>query len=112
VGPWDQSVTTTAAIEGHLEVLQWARANGCDWDEQVTLQAACRSHLHVFKWAVLSGCKCRVEQCLSLTGSSVIEWLRSCPLDVINNADDDDDDDDGGGDGGDGGGVGDDDDEE
>jgi hypothetical protein len=28
-----------AANSGHLEVLQWARANGCPWDER-TCQCA------------------------------------------------------------------------
>ena len=31
--PWDASTCRAAAGGGHLEVLQWARANGCPWDE-------------------------------------------------------------------------------
>ena len=27
--PWGQSTCESAAFSGHLEVLQWARANGC-----------------------------------------------------------------------------------
>ena len=35
--PWDRWTCTAAAKGGHLEVLQWARANGCPWDEDVLL---------------------------------------------------------------------------
>jgi hypothetical protein len=31
---------STAARGGHLEVLQWARANGCPWDEDLFRAAA------------------------------------------------------------------------
>ena len=36
---WDEDACRVAAEEGHLEVLQWARQNGCEWDE-TTCQAA------------------------------------------------------------------------
>src|SRR5690349_14049438 len=32
---------------GYLEVLQWARANGCPWDERTCLNAAADGHLEV-----------------------------------------------------------------
>eukprot|EP00316_Scyphosphaera_apsteinii_P003795 CAMPEP_0119299694 /NCGR_PEP_ID=MMETSP1333-20130426/1735_1 /TAXON_ID=418940 /ORGANISM="Scyphosphaera apsteinii, Strain RCC1455" /LENGTH=108 /DNA_ID=CAMNT_0007301203 /DNA_START=323 /DNA_END=645 /DNA_ORIENTATION=+ len=28
---WNKYICEAAASEGHLAVLQWARANGCDW---------------------------------------------------------------------------------
>ena len=31
--PWDEKTCADAAEGGHLEVLQWARANGCPWSE-------------------------------------------------------------------------------
>ena len=43
--------------DGHLNVLQWARANGCEWDANVCAQAAEGGHLEVLKWAHLNGCK-------------------------------------------------------
>ncbi|MDA9099060.1 hypothetical protein N9L76_09015 [bacterium] len=39
--PWDYETWNRAAREGHLEVLQWARANGCPWDEYTCGAAAC-----------------------------------------------------------------------
>ena len=45
-----------AARGGHLEVLQWARQNGCPWDEYTCVYAAMGGHLEVLKWARANGC--------------------------------------------------------
>ena len=45
-----------AAMGGHLEVLQWARANGCPWDEKTCMHAAEGGHLEVLQWARANGC--------------------------------------------------------
>lgn len=45
-----------AAVRGDLELLQWARANGCGWDERVTAAAARGGHLAVLQWAVDKCC--------------------------------------------------------
>jgi hypothetical protein len=29
--PWDERTCGIAAMGGHLEVLKWARVNGCPW---------------------------------------------------------------------------------
>ncbi|WZN63313.1 hypothetical protein HKI87_07g48610 [Chloropicon roscoffensis] len=39
-----------AAKNGHLEVLRWARSQGCPWHEDVTYAAAKNGHLKVLKW--------------------------------------------------------------
>ena len=44
-----------AASGGHLEVLQWARANGCPWDEETCREAAEGGHLEVLQWARANG---------------------------------------------------------
>jgi len=41
---------------GHLEVLKWARENGCPWDEETCAYAAKGGHLEVLKWARENGC--------------------------------------------------------
>jgi len=41
---------------GHLEVLQWMRANGCLWDERTCEIAAQNDHLEVLQWAHENGC--------------------------------------------------------
>ena len=48
-------VCTYAAACGHLEVLQWARANGCPWDEKTCSSAARGGHLEVLEWARANG---------------------------------------------------------
>ena len=39
-----------AAEGGHLEVLQWARQNGCPWDADTCAGAAQFGHLEVLQW--------------------------------------------------------------
>ena len=39
-GLWDSRICFYAAEGGHLEVLKWARANGCDWDWRTCSNAA------------------------------------------------------------------------
>ena len=34
---------------GHLEMLQWARANGCEWDAETCANAAGGGHLKVLR---------------------------------------------------------------
>jgi hypothetical protein len=54
--PWDERTCWRAAKGGHLEVLRWARANGCPWDWRTCAEAAEKGHLEVLKWAIANGC--------------------------------------------------------
>ena len=45
-----------AARKGHLDVLQWARANGCPWYENMCKEAVRGGHLEVVKWLRANGC--------------------------------------------------------
>ena len=45
-----------AALNGHLEVLKWARENGCPWDSFTCSYAALNGHLEVLRWAKENGC--------------------------------------------------------
>ena len=45
-----------AAKGGQLEVLQWARANGCPWDEETCAFATIGGHLEVLQWLHANGC--------------------------------------------------------
>jgi hypothetical protein len=40
-----------------LEVLKWARENGCEWNADVCANAALNGHLEVLKWARENGCE-------------------------------------------------------
>jgi hypothetical protein len=55
---WDSGTCAYAAQGGHLEVLKWARENGCDWDSNTCTYAAEGGHLEVLKWAREHGCEC------------------------------------------------------
>jgi hypothetical protein len=51
---------------GHLDVLRWARANGCEWDEGTCYAAAGGGHLAVLQWARANGCPWGKWGCLLL----------------------------------------------
>ena len=72
----------SAAAGGHLEVLQWARANGCRWNAWLCSGAAEGGHLEVLKWARANGCEWDVwtwHHCADQP--AVREWLvaNGCP---------------------------------
>jgi hypothetical protein len=62
--PWDWRTCSEAANNGHLEVLKWARASGCPWDWQTCSNAAYNGHLEVLKWARTNGCPWNSATCL------------------------------------------------
>ena len=43
-------------MNGHLEILKWARANGCPWNEKTCSHAAMNGHLDILEWARDNGC--------------------------------------------------------
>ena len=45
-----------AAAQGQLEVLQWARENGCPWDNLTCCWAIQYGHIELLNWAVANGC--------------------------------------------------------
>ena len=44
-----------AAQNGHLEVLQWLRANGCPWDTDTCYHAVDQGHVEVLRWVRANG---------------------------------------------------------
>jgi hypothetical protein len=59
-----------AAEGGHLEVLQWARANSCPCDEVTCSGAAEGGHLEVLQWARANGCPWDEHTC----GNAAYGW--------------------------------------
>ena len=51
-------VCEIAAQNGWLDLLIWARQNGCEWDSYICSDAAYNGHLEVLKWARQNGCVC------------------------------------------------------
>jgi hypothetical protein len=45
-----------AARGGHLEVLKWLRANGCQWNKGTVGEATRAGHDDVLQWALANGC--------------------------------------------------------
>jgi hypothetical protein len=83
--PWCQGMCSAAAGGGHLEVLQWARAN-CPWDVRTCSAAAKGGHLEVLQWAHANGCPWSKKTCSSAAWGGhleVLQWARSngCPWD-------------------------------
>jgi hypothetical protein len=54
--PWNEDTCSNAAGAGHLHVLQWVRANGCPWNERTCVNAAWGKHFEVLQWTRANGC--------------------------------------------------------
>jgi len=65
--------------EGHLEVLKWARAKGCDWNPNTCKIASAEGHLDVLRWAVAHGCPWESHVCVVVARFAghkhVIDWI-------------------------------------
>ena len=77
-------VYASAAKEGRLEVLQWARANGCAWDGGACCGAAQGGQLEVLQWAKANGCEWDQDRVLywastsgTREGAAIMEWIES-----------------------------------
>jgi len=80
-------ICPSSAEGGHLEVLQWARAQGCPWDERTCAWAARNGHLKVLKWARAQGCPWDERTCAyaAMNGHlEVLQWARA-PSEVFKN---------------------------
>ena len=54
--PWDKETCSNAALGGNLNILQWARANGCPWDKMMCSYTAEGGHLNILYQASGNGC--------------------------------------------------------
>ena len=55
-----------AAYGGHLKVLKWARAKGCDWDnDKMCMIAAGGGQLEVMKWFRAQGSPWHERTCMT-----------------------------------------------
>ena len=77
---WDKWTCAYAAKNGHLETLQWARANGCDWNWETCAYAALNGHLEVLQWARANGCEWNSWTCTYAAENGhleVLQWARA-----------------------------------
>ena len=83
--PLEKKLTCAkAAANGHLAIVQWARAEGCFWDEETCEEAASNGHLAVLQWARAQGCPWNEKTCAGAAANghlAVLEWARAegCP---------------------------------
>ena len=49
-------ICKNAAKNGHLNILQYARENGCPWNKETCANAARYDHLNILQWAREHGC--------------------------------------------------------
>ena len=78
--PWDEMTCKGAALSGSLEVLQWLRANGCPWNEYTSSWAARGGHFEVLQWARANGCPWNKWTCTFAARSGhleVLQWARA-----------------------------------
>jgi len=67
------------ALNGHLEVLKWAREIGCPWNEDTCSNIAKNGHFEVLKWDRENRCSWDRNTCNSATFSTsleVLKWFR------------------------------------
>ncbi len=77
--PWDSVTCSSASLNGHLGCLKWARKNGCEWNQYTCAYAAQNGKLECLKWAREKGCEWNEYTC-SLAASNghleILKWAR------------------------------------
>jgi hypothetical protein len=76
---WDETVCSRAAYRGDLEMLQWAHENGCPWGERTCSSMAGGGHLNILQWARENGCPWSSWTCSCAAAGghlNILEWLR------------------------------------
>ena len=81
-----QDTCSRAVSNGHLKLLQWARANQCPWNEDTCSNAAGGDHLQLLQWARENQCPWNEDTCSNAAGGGHLEllkWARfhGCPWD-------------------------------
>jgi len=74
--PWEASVCSWAARGGYLEVLQWARNHHCPWSASTCKRAAVGGHLEVLKWARDHNCEWDALTCACAAQGGHLAVLR------------------------------------
>ena len=73
---WNDTTCSSAAENGHLATLQWLRANGCRWDTRVCADAAANGHLEIIQWARANGCAWGWMTCANAAKNGHLEILK------------------------------------
>jgi len=72
-------VCLSAALNGHFEILKWAREQGCEWNSNVCYNAAYYGHIEILKWAREQGCEWNKNLCYELAKdhgyTEITKWI-------------------------------------
>ncbi len=60
--PFNVTTCSNAAKKGHLHILKWARENGFPWNMNTCNMAAKGGYLHILEWAMANGCEWDIQQ--------------------------------------------------
>lgn len=74
--PWREFVCECAALNGHLQVLKWLRANDCPWNSDTCTGAALNGHLETLKWAHNDGCSWDRDTTIFAAQNGQLETLK------------------------------------
>jgi hypothetical protein len=72
-------ICANSAFVGNIEILQWARINGCKWDSFTCESAAQGGQLDTLKWARKNGCPWDKHTCSSAAANgnfAILQWAR------------------------------------
>lgn len=78
--PWSLFTCSRAASSGHLKVIKWARANGCPWDALTCDAAGRNGHVGVLQWADANGCPWDEQVCKEAAWNghlNVLKWVQA-----------------------------------
>jgi hypothetical protein len=61
-----------------LDVLQWARGNGCPWDKETCSKAARGGHFELLQWAWEQGCPLDADVVCDIANDhlEIVQWAR------------------------------------
>ena len=82
------TICATAAYNGHLQCLIWARRNGYRWTEYTCTWAAGYGHIDCLIWAQRNGCPWSIVTCIYAAQNGHLDcliWARKngCPWDEM-----------------------------
>lgn len=73
---WSEGTTYNAAEAGHLDALEWAFDHGCPLSEEICTVAATEGHVDILVWARSKGCEWDEETCTSAAANGHLEGLK------------------------------------
>src|SRR5579872_1055228 len=83
---WNSNTCAYAAMNGHIEILKWARSplmvprgQVCEWDSVVLWFALSHNHFEIFKWAIENGCEMDEDTICAVAAEygrlEILKWL-------------------------------------